>query len=185
MRRIMTLSAFALALTAICLAAGDEPASPRRTKEAVAPTASKAAARAPAKPGTSPATAAAEKATARSTTRELADTSVSTDEESVEKESADEAAICKTAETYVKAYGQGDAKAVAAHFTPNAEYVDEQGSVFRGRQAIEDSLTANFADNPGSQLKIAIDTIRFVGPGVAIEDGTSTVTSASGNSFEY
>ena len=40
-------------------------------------------------------------------------------------------------ESFAKAYASGDAKAVAAHFTADAEYVDEDGSLFHGREAIE------------------------------------------------
>src|SRR4029077_12707882 len=81
-----------------------------------------------------------------------------------EKNTAEEEAIRQTGETFAKAYGEGDASAVAAHFTPDAEYVDEQGNVFQGRQAIEESLAAFFTENPGSQLEVTIDTIRFVSP---------------------
>jgi uncharacterized protein (TIGR02246 family) len=97
-----------------------------------------------------------------------------------DKNAADEAAIRETGETFAKAYGEGDAKAVAAHFTTDAEYVDEQGNVFQGRQAIEDALVAFFSENPDSRLDVTIDSIRFVSPGVALEDGTTTVTRGEG-----
>jgi uncharacterized protein (TIGR02246 family) len=91
---------------------------------------------------------------------------------------ADEAAIRKTSASFVKAFEAADAKAVAAHFTADAEYVDEDGTVFQGRPAIEESLTEFFAENPGCQLEMRIDALRFVSPGVAIEDGASTVMRA-------
>ena len=93
-----------------------------------------------------------------------------------EKQSADEEAIRQTNDSFVEAYGQGNAKAVAAHFTANAEYVDESGSVFQGCQAIEESLAELFAENPDCKLEMSIDTIRFVSPTVAVEDGSTRVS---------
>ena len=88
-----------------------------------------------------------------------------------EQRSADEIAIRKTDASFVKAYQQGDAKAVAAHFTPDAEYVDERGNLFQGREAIEESLTGFFTEHSGCKLELAIETIRFLSPDVAVEDG--------------
>lgn len=89
---------------------------------------------------------------------------------------ADEEAIRQADEAFVKAYGAGDAKAIAALFTPDAEYVDESGNVFQGRDAIEESLVEFFAENPDCQLEMTIDSIRFVNPGIAIEDGSTILT---------
>ena len=81
-----------------------------------------------------------------------------------------------TDESFAKAYAKGDAKAVAAHFTSDAEYVDEAGTIFHGRQAIEETLTEYFAQHPRCTLEMDIDTVRFISPGVAVEDGITTIT---------
>ncbi len=94
-----------------------------------------------------------------------------------EARSADEEAIRQASDSFVKAYSQGDAKAVAAHFTADAEYVDELGDVFQGRDAIEASMTEFFDANPDTKLEKYIDSIRFLGPGIAIEDGSATVST--------
>jgi uncharacterized protein (TIGR02246 family) len=90
--------------------------------------------------------------------------------------SADEEAIRQADDVFVKAYEQGDAKSIAALFTIDAEYVDESGNVFQGREAIEQSFAEFFAENPSCNLEMNIYTIRFISPGVAVEDGSSTVT---------
>ncbi len=95
-----------------------------------------------------------------------------------EKSSPEEAAIRATGDSYVAAFAQGNAKAAAEHFTMDAEYVDAEGNLYRGRQAIEDVLTAFFASNPGSRINLEITSLRFVGSGVALEDGVTTVTFA-------
>lgn len=95
-----------------------------------------------------------------------------------EQQSADEAAIRLTAESFAKAYAEGDARAAAAHFTADAEYVDESGMVVAGRAAIEESLIELFAENPDCKLEMNVDTIRFISAGVAVEDGTTSFTCA-------
>lgn len=168
----MTLTASALALTAICLAAGDEPTAARRGEKTAAQTSSKGGAK------------VAEKAAAPATARGPAASGEALEKDSA-KNSADEEAIRETGATFARAYDKADAKATAAHFTADAEYVDEQGTIFQGRQAIEECLTAFFIANPGSQLEVAIDTIRFVSPGVAVEDGSTTVTRPAGGLSDY
>ena len=93
-----------------------------------------------------------------------------------ESVSPDEAAIRLVAEAFRKAYEAGDAKSVAAIFTPDAEYVDSTGVAFAGREAIEETLSEFFEENPNCRLEIAIDSIRIVSPGVAVEDGHTSVT---------
>ena len=94
------------------------------------------------------------------------------------KPSADEVAIRLTGETFQKAYGAADAKAIAAHFTPDAEYIDEDGTVFHGREAIQEAIGNCFAAHPGAQMEMNIYSIRIVAPGVAVEDGATAVTAA-------
>lgn len=88
------------------------------------------------------------------------------------------AAIEKTLGAYMQAYASGNGKAVAAHFTTDAEYVDEEGNVVRGRAALEAQLAANFSENPGEKLELKIDSLRIVGPGIALVDGKSIITVA-------
>ncbi len=94
--------------------------------------------------------------------------------------SPDEDAIRKTGDTFTAAYDRGDAAAVAAHFTTSAEYVAETGQALYGRPAIGQQLAAFFKANPGRKIKTSIDAIRFVSPGVAMEDGSTTITHPDG-----
>ena len=90
---------------------------------------------------------------------------------------ADQEALFSTAETFVNAYNKGEAKAIADLFSSNAEYIDEQGYRFHGRAAIEQAFVACLSEHKGAQMEMTIHSIRLVAPGVAIEDGTTTVTS--------
>jgi len=85
---------------------------------------------------------------------------------------ADRDAISKAGRTFAAAFESGDAKAVAAHWTENGEYVADDGTVLRGRTAIEDDYADLFAKRKGAiKVEIDVDTIRFPSRDTAIEEG--------------
>ncbi len=84
------------------------------------------------------------------------------------------------AANFVKAYNAGDAKAVAALFTAQGEIVNEEGESVQGQAAIERTFADIFQTHPKSQIKVTVQSVRFVSPSVAMEDGNSTVTHPSG-----
>ena len=94
--------------------------------------------------------------------------------------SADEEAIRKAARDYEAACDAKDAKAVAALFAPEGELVEDDGSVIQGRDAIAAAFAQLLGSNPRASTKVAIDSIRFVAPTVAIEDGTIQTTISPG-----
>jgi uncharacterized protein (TIGR02246 family) len=85
-------------------------------------------------------------------------------------------AIRSLADTFTKAFNAGDAKAVAALYTPDAHMVDPAGEVVEGRRAIEEEYAALFRENPGLKIEIHVDSIRSIGSDAAVEDGSSRVT---------
>jgi uncharacterized protein (TIGR02246 family) len=92
---------------------------------------------------------------------------------------AEEQAIRAAVQTFAKAYDAHDAKAVAALFAPDAEAIDNEGTAVQGREAIEQVYTRIFKENPKTRIEVAVSSIRFMSPTVAIEDGASTVTHAA------
>jgi uncharacterized protein (TIGR02246 family) len=90
--------------------------------------------------------------------------------------SPDEDAIRLVDDSFVRAYEAGDAKAVAEHFTTDAEFVDETGTVFEGREAIEASMKDFFAESPVCKLQINSDSVRTLSPGVVVQDGSTVIT---------
>jgi uncharacterized protein (TIGR02246 family) len=99
---------------------------------------------------------------------------------SQEKNPEAEAAILKQAESFVDAFHKGDAKTLAAFWTPDGDYTSQAGKTFKGRAAIEKAFEGLFAENKGLKLRIDIASLRFVTPDVAIEDGTTSVLPADG-----
>src|SRR5262249_15950806 len=63
-------------------------------------------------------------------------------------------ALIKNAQSFVEAFEKGDAKAVAAFWAENGDYVDLTGRRLQRRPAIEDAFKYFFADNKGLKLRI-------------------------------
>jgi uncharacterized protein (TIGR02246 family) len=87
------------------------------------------------------------------------------------KHADDEAAIRKANEDFIKAVEKGDAKAVAAAWTEEGEYIDDDGTTLRGRAAIEAAYAKAFARKKNAKVNITIDSIRFPSKDTAIEEG--------------
>lgn len=88
----------------------------------------------------------------------------------------DEKAIQSSVEKLTAAFNARDAKAAAALFTPTGEFVDGDGNTFHGREAIEAELAAVFKANPKGHVAIATEAVRFLSPGLFMEEGTVTLT---------
>jgi uncharacterized protein (TIGR02246 family) len=86
----------------------------------------------------------------------------------------------KRAQEFIAAFEKGDAKAVAAFWTKNADYVDQAGREYKGRAAIEKMYRKVFAEKKGMKLKIIVLSARMVGTDTAIEDGITEITPADG-----
>jgi len=86
----------------------------------------------------------------------------------------------KRAQEFIAAFEKGDAKAVAAFWTENADYVDQTGREFKGRAAIQKMYEKFFAGKKGMKLNIIVTSGRLVGTDVAIEDGITEVTPTEG-----
>ena len=91
-----------------------------------------------------------------------------------EKEaSPDEIAIRKTGGDFIKAFNAGDAKAIAALWTKEGEYLQADGDELKGRDAIEKDFAEFFKNNPKATVEIGVSSLRVLGKNVAIEEGTT------------
>ena len=72
---------------------------------------------------------------------------------------------------FIAAFNKGDAKAVAAFWTPDATYVDQVGREYKGRTAIEQLYEKVFAARKGAKLAIHVTSSKLLTPDVAVEDG--------------
>lgn len=94
--------------------------------------------------------------------------------------SPEQQSIANQANVYIAAYNKGDAKALAALFAEDAEWVDDGGNVISGRAAIADHFKDVFLTSKGRTLDIDVESIRPVTADVMAEKGTATVTDANG-----
>jgi uncharacterized protein (TIGR02246 family) len=89
--------------------------------------------------------------------------------------SEDRAAIQASVETFAKAFESGDAKALAAHWTPEGEYQNESGVNLRGRDALESSFAEFFAKAPDAKAEVHRESLRFLSSDSAIAEGKVAV----------
>jgi uncharacterized protein (TIGR02246 family) len=81
---------------------------------------------------------------------------------------------------FIAAFNRGDAKAVAAFWTPDATYVDQAGREYKGREAILQLYEKVLAARKGAKLTIHVTSAKQMSPDVALEDGVTEVTPAEG-----
>jgi uncharacterized protein (TIGR02246 family) len=92
------------------------------------------------------------------------------------EQTTDETLIREAVESYVAAYNRADAKALAAHWSPEGVYQDPiTGEQVVGREAIEQQFAAIFAESQNARLTASTNAIQFVSPNVAIEHGEAQV----------
>lgn len=92
----------------------------------------------------------------------------------VDGRAAEEGAIRKAVESYVASFNKGDAKGLAALWTPEAVYTNPlSGEQSVGRAAIEKQFAGIFAEDKRVRLEATTNSIQFISPGVAIEQGTA------------
>jgi uncharacterized protein (TIGR02246 family) len=84
---------------------------------------------------------------------------------------SDEAAIRVAIESYVAAFNQADAAALAKHWTENGQFVTPAGVTLQGHQQLEDDFSAFFQENENAKLELIDTKIELVSPSVALETG--------------
>lgn len=89
------------------------------------------------------------------------------------------AAIRDVVAGYVDAREKRDAAALTALFTEDADQLVSSGEWRRGREAVVRGGLASSSRSPGART-IAVETVRFVAPDVAIADGRYEVGGTGG-----
>lgn len=93
-------------------------------------------------------------------------------------EKQDAAAIRKRVDSYVAAFNKGDAKALSAHWSEKAVYVNHvSGEKAQGREAIQEMFEEQFVGDLRMHLGVSVTSIRFVTPEVAVEEGLARIVS--------
>jgi len=91
------------------------------------------------------------------------------------------AAVTALDRAYEEAYAKGDAPALAAFFTEDAEYTSDTGQTYHGKASIEELLRGSFAGNKGAKISIDADSVKPLTSEVIVEKGSTHVTSSGGD----
>ena len=81
------------------------------------------------------------------------------------------------AEAYAEAYRKGDAKALVALFTADAQYGSDAGELISGRDQIGERAAAYFSANPDVDLTISVEDARFLTQDVLVEKGYAELSN--------
>jgi uncharacterized protein (TIGR02246 family) len=94
--------------------------------------------------------------------------------------SDDEATIRKDAAEYAEAYNKASFDAAGKHWAPDAEYINDEGKVTKGRDAIVNLFKKGRVATKGYSFKVDVQSVRIIKPDVALEDGTVTFAAPDG-----
>jgi uncharacterized protein (TIGR02246 family) len=88
---------------------------------------------------------------------------------------ADERAIRAAGREYVAAKQRGDLEALRKMWTPDGDYIDAAGQVFKAQDLMREQTATPPANSTTADLPTLDSSIRLISPEVAIEDGGSVV----------
>src|SRR5204862_6804638 len=89
--------------------------------------------------------------------------------------SADELQIREGVVAYVEQYNAHKGEQLAALFAPDAKMVFRDGTEVNGRDEIRRSFEEAFRQSPKVAVSAVVDSIRFLTPEVAVEEGATTL----------
>jgi uncharacterized protein (TIGR02246 family) len=92
----------------------------------------------------------------------------------------EEAAIHKAAAAYAAAFAKGDVDAVVGTWTVDAEFIDEDGKVHRGRETLAPMFAKSLPSYKGYKIGGKLTSVSFIQPDVALVDGEMTFTPPRG-----
>lgn len=97
-----------------------------------------------------------------------------------EEKTAPDNPVASIAGAYQDAFNSGNADKVASLHTKDAEWIDSDGNMHAGREAIRATLAKSFAASPGRTLELAPEKVRPIGDKAIIATGSAAVTAPDG-----
>ena len=76
---------------------------------------------------------------------------------------------------FVEIYNAHRPEKLAALFAPDARMVFSDGTEVNGRDEIQQSFAETFVDSPEVAISVVVDSIRFLTPDVAVEEGVTNL----------
>jgi uncharacterized protein (TIGR02246 family) len=87
----------------------------------------------------------------------------------------DEDQIRRSVVAFVDQYNAHKADGLSALFAPDARMVFRDGTEVNGSVEIEETFKEAFLDNPKAAVSVVVDSIRFLKPDVAVEEGSTSL----------
>jgi uncharacterized protein (TIGR02246 family) len=107
-------------------------------------------------------------------------------EQQASQQATHEAVIRELGTKYVAAFNKHDAKALAEYWSPEAVYTNRlTGEQVTGREAIAEQFRNLFAGDGKLKIDVAVDSIDFVSPNVALEKGVATFVADQPDEIPY
>lgn len=88
--------------------------------------------------------------------------------------SPDEQQIRKGVEAFVEHYNAHNVQSLVSLFAADARMVFRDGSEVNGSEEIKQSFEEAFLETPKTAISVVVDSIRFLTPDVAVEEGATT-----------
>ena len=89
--------------------------------------------------------------------------------------SPDEQAIRKGVVAFVEQYNGHKADALTALFATDARIIFRDGTEVNGRDEIKQAFEEAFSTSPKGSISVVVDSIRFLTPDVAVEEGSTNM----------
>jgi uncharacterized protein (TIGR02246 family) len=103
---------------------------------------------------------------------------VSLTAQEVPNQADDGAAVRKAGNAYVETFNRRDAEGLAAFWSPDAVYINRiSGEQVVGRASIAEQFRSLFESAAKLTLEVDVDSVEFVSPNVALEQGTARFIS--------
>lgn len=100
--------------------------------------------------------------------------------------SEDEKAVRAASQRYAEMFNSGNAEGIAAAWAPNAVYTNRMtGEQVIGRDQIAAQFKEVVTEDAGLKLGLEIESVRFVSPNVAVENGVASVSAKDGESETF
>ncbi len=98
--------------------------------------------------------------------------------------SAEDQVIRNSISEYCDAFNAGKIDVLLGYWNDDADYVDEDGKAYHGKEAIGALFKSSLEELKGTKLGLKIDNLHLVKPDVAIEDGVATLTGPDGEASD-
>jgi uncharacterized protein (TIGR02246 family) len=93
---------------------------------------------------------------------------------------AEEQALRQSVAAYAAAFNKGDIPGIVANWAPDAEYTDDSGTLYKGRDSIVALFRKALTEQKGVKMTLVLKSVRFIRPDVALGEGTSEMTAPTG-----